>query len=64
MEALGRQGVETAIFGSLLHATVKSAPDDVTRLRNLLAVEGIVAQRIEKIIPSLEDVFVTLIEQS
>jgi ABC-2 type transport system ATP-binding protein len=64
MEALGRQGVETAIFGSLLHATVKSAPDDVTRLRNLLAGEGIVAQRIEKIIPSLEDVFVTLIEGS
>jgi len=64
MEALGRQGVETAIFGSVLHATVESAPEDITRLRNLLAGAGIVAQRIEKIIPSLEDVFVTLIEQS
>ena len=64
MEALGRQGVETAIFGSVLHATVESAPEDITRLRNLLAGAGIVVQRIEKIIPSLEDVFVTLIEES
>jgi len=64
MEALGRQGIETAIFGSLLHATVKSAPEDIPRLRNLLAGAGIAAHRIEKIIPSLEDVFVTLIEQS
>jgi len=30
MEALGRQGVETAIFGSVLHATVASAPEDST----------------------------------
>jgi len=64
MEALGRQGVETAIFGSVLHATVGSAPEDITRIRNLLAGAGISVKRIEKIIPSLEDVFVTLIEQS
>jgi ABC-2 type transport system ATP-binding protein len=64
MEALGRHGVETAIFGSVLHATVGSALEDITRLRNLLVEAGIVVQRIEKIIPSLEDVFVTLIEQS
>jgi ABC-2 type transport system ATP-binding protein len=64
MEALGRQGVETAIFGSVLHATVGSAPEDIPRLRNLLAGAGITVHRIEKIIPSLEDVFVTLIEQS
>jgi len=64
MEALGRQGVETAIFGSVLHATVASATEDSTRLRNLLAGAGIDVLRIEKIIPSLEDVFVTLIEES
>jgi ABC-2 type transport system ATP-binding protein len=64
MEALGRQGIETAIFGSLLHATVRSAPEDIPRIGNLLAESGIVAHRIEKIIPSLEDVFVTLIEGS
>jgi len=64
METLGRQGIETAIFGSVLHATVESATEDITRFRNLLAEAGIVVERIEKIIPSLEDVFVTLIEQS
>jgi ABC-2 type transport system ATP-binding protein len=64
MEALVRQGVETAIFGSVLHATVESAPDDIKRLKHLLAEAGIDVLRIEKIIPSLEDVFVTLIEQS
>jgi ABC-2 type transport system ATP-binding protein len=64
METLGRRGVETAIFGSVLHATVESAPEDITRLRGLLTGAGINVLRIEKIIPSLEDVFVTLIEQS
>jgi len=64
MEALGRQGVETAIFGSVLHATVGSAAEDIPRLRRLLEERHIVVYRIEKIVPSLEDVFVTLIEQS
>jgi ABC-2 type transport system ATP-binding protein len=64
MDALGRSGIETAIFGSVLHATVGSAPEDIPRLRKLLADAGITVNRIEKIVPSLEDVFVTLIEQS
>ena len=64
MEALGRHGVETAVFGSLLHATVDSAGEDLSRIRGLLADANIIVHRIEKIIPSLEDVFVTLIEQS
>jgi ABC-2 type transport system ATP-binding protein len=64
MDALGRSGIETAIFGSVLHATVGSAPEDIPRLRKLLTDAGITVNRIEKIVPSLEDVFVTLIEQS
>jgi ABC-2 type transport system ATP-binding protein len=64
MEALGRQGVETAIFGSVLHATVGSAAEDIPRLRKMLEEGHITVHRIEKIVPSLEDVFVTLIEQS
>ena len=64
MEALSRQGVETAIFGSVLHATVGSAVKDIPRLRGLLKEGHIVVYRMEKIVPSLEDVFVTLIEQS
>jgi ABC-2 type transport system ATP-binding protein len=64
MDALGRSGIETAIFGSVLHATVGSAREDIPRLTKLLAHAGITVHRIEKIVPSLEDVFVTLIEQS
>jgi ABC-2 type transport system ATP-binding protein len=64
MDALGRSGIETAIFGSVLHATVGSARSDIPRLTKLLADAGISVNRIEKIVPSLEDVFVTLIEQS
>jgi ABC-2 type transport system ATP-binding protein len=64
MDALGRSGIETAIFGSVLHATVGSARSDIPRLAKLLDDAGITVSRIEKIVPSLEDVFVTLIEQS
>ena len=64
MEILGRSGIETAIFGSVLHATVVSALEDIPRIRQLLVQAGIAVPRIEKIVPSLEDVFVTLIEES
>jgi len=64
MEVLSHQGVETAIFGSVLHATVGSAAEDIPRLRGLLEARHIVVSRIEKIVPSLEDVFVTLVGQS
>ncbi len=62
LEALDRAGIETAIFGSLLHATVEDAAADVPRLITILEGAGVSVRRIEKIVPSLEDVFVTLIE--
>ena len=62
LEAVYKNGIETAIFGSLLHATVDNAEQDIPRIEALLKKEGIAVNRIEKIIPSLEDVFVTLIE--
>jgi ABC-2 type transport system ATP-binding protein len=64
MDALRSSGIESAIFGSVLHATVPSATEDIPRLTKLLADAGIAVHRVEKIVPSLEDVFVTLIEQS
>src|SRR5512139_170978 len=64
METLGRSGIETAIFGSVLHTTVVSAAEAIPRIRQLLVQAGMSVTRIEKIVPSLEDVFVTLIEQS
>ena len=64
MEALEQQGIETAVFGSLLHATVENAEVSIPAIRNVLGGANITVARIEKIIPSLEDVFVTLIEVS
>jgi ABC-2 type transport system ATP-binding protein len=64
MEALERQGIETAVFGSVLHATVENAEVSIPAIRDVLGGAKITAVRIEKIIPSLEDVFVTLIEVS
>jgi ABC-2 type transport system ATP-binding protein len=64
MEFLEKQGIETAVFGSLLHATVKDAKVEVPLIHKILADQNIVVRRIDKIVPSLEDVFVTLIETS
>ena len=64
MEALEQQGIETAVFGSLLHATVENAEVSIPTIRNVLGEAKITVAKIEKIIPSLEDVFVTLIETS
>jgi ABC-2 type transport system ATP-binding protein len=64
MEALEQQGIETAVFGSLLHATVQNAEVSIPIIRNVLGGARITVARIEKIAPSLEDVFVTLIEVS
>ncbi len=64
MQVLEDQGVESAVFGSLLHATVKDAGTAIPLIQSALNSAGIVVPRIEKIEPSLEDVFVTLIESS
>jgi len=62
MEIIFSNKIETAVFGSLLHATVENADAAIPRIRQMLEQSGIVVARIEKIAPSLEDVFVTLIE--
>ena len=64
MDALTRAGIDAAIFGSTLHVTVENAEADSRRIIEALAASDITASRCEKIVPSLEDVFVTLIEVS
>ncbi|HTZ18578.1 MAG TPA: ABC transporter ATP-binding protein [Dissulfurispiraceae bacterium] len=64
LEALYKVGVEAAVFGSLLHATVESADEAMPVIGNTLKLAGCEPRRMEKIVPSLEDVFVTLIEVS
>jgi ABC-2 type transport system ATP-binding protein len=64
MEALSKHHIEAAIFGSTLHITVEKAEEGTEKLAELLQEAGIEIIRCEKIAPSLEDVFVTLIEAS
>ncbi|MBD3307281.1 ATP-binding cassette domain-containing protein [candidate division KSB3 bacterium] len=64
MDLLDKKGIEAAIFGSTLHATVERAPRMIPEMQKLLEASGIHVTRIEQIVPSLEDVFVTLIEVS
>jgi len=64
MEALeALPGVkEAALFGTGLHVVVESAAGAGDRISEALARQGRSSARIEKIPPSLEDVFVSLIE--
>ena len=64
IEVLYSEKVEAAIFGSMIHATVESAGTAMPEIRRVLEKAGIAVRRIETISPSLEDVFVTLIEVS
>jgi len=47
-----------------LHAVVADARIDIPRVKRILESSNIRVARIEKIPPSLEDVFVTLIESA
>ncbi len=59
----GLPGVkEAALFGNLLHVVVLPGGEAADAIRRALAERGHQVQRIEKIVPSLEDVFVSLIE--
>jgi ABC-2 type transport system ATP-binding protein len=62
MEALDEHKIETAVFGSLLHATVEDAKTAIPMIYRALSERSIHVSRVDKIVPSLEDVFVTLIE--
>ncbi len=62
LDALNKQGKESAIFGSALHAVVDRADTAAPEFRRILEQAGISVRAIDKIAPSLEDVFVTLIE--
>ncbi len=64
MRAIEREeGVrDVAVFGSGLHVVVDDAAQTMERIRKALGSRGISIRRLEQIQPSLEDVFVALIE--
>lgn len=63
MEALRQERwvIETSIFGSAFHVSTEDKPEGRERLRRALKTKGFSVKRIDRIIPSLEDVFVHLI---
>lgn len=64
MDILRMHDIETAIFGSSLHATLEDGDKAIPVIKRVLGEARIEVGKIEKIVPSLEDVFVTLIETS
>jgi ABC-2 type transport system ATP-binding protein len=60
----GLPGVRgAALFGESVHAVVEDAGEAIPRVRSALEGAGFQADRIERIPPSLEDVFVSLVEE-
>jgi ABC-2 type transport system ATP-binding protein len=64
MNVLGQGGMEAAIFGSAIHITVDDAEASMAAVRSAMDRAGIGVLRVERILPSLEDVFVTMIAAS
>jgi ABC-2 type transport system ATP-binding protein len=52
---------EAQVFGETLHLVVADARRDLPRIQALLRAEGIPEAQIRPILPSLEDIFVTLL---
>jgi ABC-2 type transport system ATP-binding protein len=55
---------EVALFGNGLHIVARDAQAAIPSVRDALAAKGLALARLERIRPSLEDVFVSLIEAS
>jgi len=51
-----------APFGNSLHILVRQGEDPTFRVRQILSTRSIQIQKIERILPSLEDVFVSLVK--
>ncbi len=64
LEVLGREGFDVALFGNVIHATVDEAASAQPGIQKALDGAGITSTSIRTVRPSLEDVFVSLIEVS
>jgi ABC-2 type transport system ATP-binding protein len=54
--------IEASVFGAYLHVNVEKEDEGRRSIRRDLAAAGIEVKRIEKITPSLEDVFIHLVD--
>ncbi|MBI3940347.1 MAG: ABC transporter ATP-binding protein [Acidobacteria bacterium] len=55
--------LDVAVFGGGLHVTVAEPAEGAERIRRILESSGIEVKRLERIPPSMEDVFVAMIEE-
>jgi len=55
--------VETSVFGTKLHVMVAEEEAGIRAIREVLAGKGMSVARVERIVPSLEDVFLYLLER-
>ncbi|MEO6938537.1 MAG: ABC transporter ATP-binding protein [Candidatus Kapaibacterium sp.] len=55
--------ISTSVFGTYLHVSVASIDEGKLKIERLLSANHIAVSRIDVIVPSLEDVFIHLIEQ-
>jgi len=55
--------LETSIFGAFLHVSVGDEGEGKAKIRRLLEANGITVMRLNRIVPSLEDVFIQRIEE-
>jgi ABC-2 type transport system ATP-binding protein len=65
LELLQREDwvLETSIFGTYLHVSVTDEGEGRERIGRLLGANGIIVKRMDRIVPSLEDVFIHRIEE-
>ena len=65
LEALGREGwvLETSVFGTKIHVVFRDAEEGRRRVQGLLASAGNAPTAVERIVPSLEDVFIHRVEE-
>lgn len=56
--------LETSVFGTTLHVMVDDEAEGKRLINETLAAQGIPVERIERISPSLEDVFLYLLDQA
>lgn len=64
LDVLGTAGFDAALFGNVIHATVDTAGAAMPAIRSALESAGIPVSSMTVVRPSLEDVFVSLIEVS
>jgi ABC-2 type transport system ATP-binding protein len=65
LDALGNEPavLETSVFGTRLHAVVRDAEEGRRRIEAVLRATGNVPAEIQRIVPSLEDVFIHHVEE-